>query len=459
MAGNWGATIAVHFPRPALRGEGTFNGESVVLANGVVFYYTFAAAAFVGDTQFAANAILQYTSSAAFAGQASLTAAGSVQLPTIYHIIISGQSNGAGTGSNVGYSTTAVAPKGRKFAGGERPGVIGISSLVPYTGADITCSGQSIGESLCYYLGEKIVGNPTILVSNVAVGGIQISQISKGTEPYNNSIAHMSSARNIAAALGADYRVLAICVLNGEADYTLATSGDFGSKMLQLYTDYNSDIPILAPGHPVVRLYFSQCTAYQSSTDQGAARDANRRMYEKSISDPSKIVLCGGNRGHYEHSDNLHVAAVGQRKLGEIYARAIFEKEFLNTWAPFYASSAVLSGTTIDISFVTPYGPIRFDFEAVPACKITNHCFGFSYFDSTNSATVIDAQVLNSTTVRLTLNLPPTGTTKRVTYAYTSGGGLARLGGATGPLVDSKLTGLRYPALANPCPAFDIPVT
>lgn len=459
MAGNWGATIAVHFPRPALRGEGTFNGESVVLANGVVFYYTFAAAAFVGDTQFAANAILQYTSSAEFAGQASMTAAGSVQLPTIYHIIISGQSNGSGTGGGVGYSQTAVAPKGRKFTGGERPGVLGLSSLVPYTGADVTCDGQSIGESLCYYLGNKISGNPTILISNVAVGGLRLLGVSKGSGPYNNSLAQIQAAKNIATSVGADYRVLAICLLNGEADYALSYSGDFAQWMLALYEDYNADIQLVNPGNPPVRTYWSQTPNNGGPVDAGQWADANRRMYEKAISDPSKVILCGGNRSHYELSDNLHLAATGQRKIGEIYARAIYEKEFLNVWAPFYAVSAVRTGNLVDITFSTPFAPIRFDFAAFPAVRITNHVFGFAFHDSTSSATVIDAEVTGANTVRVTLSVTPTGTSQHITYGYSGLTTSGRLAGRTGPLVDSRFTGLRYPELANPCPSFDIYIT
>lgn len=407
---------------------------------------------------------LRKTTKATLASSTTLDARANRVLPTLYHIIIVGQSNANGGGGSLGRTTTTIA-KGRKFAQGENPGTVALTSLVPYTGADSTVnSANTIAETMLEWLGNNLPGNNLFLVTNVGWGGQTYFNIKKGTSFYNASIAHVSAAKNLAASLGYTYAPLALCSVHGEQDTTNGTiQGDYAAHMVEWYNDYNSDIASVMGSAVSIPIFHTQQAGVAAVhvTPPFDINDANRGMYAASISDPNKCVLVGP-RFLYDNVDSLHVSNAGQRKMGECYARAIYRKKFDSSWTPFIAVSAVRTGLNVDITFTCPVPPLKFDFTNVSYSILDNYAFGFSWYDSTASAKVVFAAITGTNTVRVTLNNAPTGSSPMIQYAnkIVHGSLPWRLGGSPyrGNLCDSDPLIGRY-TIANFCPQFDIPVT
>jgi hypothetical protein len=104
-----------------------------------------------------------------------------------------------------------------------------------------------------------------------------------------------------------------------------------------------------------------------------------------------------------------------------------------------------IAANVITVNFNVPVAPLQFDTDRV----LAKANYGFEYFDSTNSASIISVAIgSNGTSVIITLNNTPTGLNKKIAYAYTgtlfSGGGRYKTGAPRGNLRDSDTTPALY---------------
>lgn len=111
--------------------------------------------------------------------------------------------------------------------------------------------------------------------------------------------------------------------------------------------------------------------------------------------------------------DNIHTILVGRLLLSETIAAAIEQEQRTGTaWKPLWPTSAVLSGSTITVTFDVPGGGLAWDTDWVGA--IANR--GFAYTDSTDSVQVTGVSIVGQT-VQVALSGAPTGTGRRLQYA------------------------------------------
>jgi hypothetical protein len=459
MAGHWGATLEVYFPKAPIQGQGHFNLQTIVTADGYSFTYVRGVATITADLTLLANAIVAWAGSATFSGGASLGAAGAVILPSIFHLIVIGQSNAAGGGGNF-HVSQGLVPRGRKFTGGERPGASGLTTLTTFSGGDGTLDGGcSQGETCVEWLANKLGGNGLFLVSNVAVSGTGYSGLKRGTTPYNNSILQVTRAKAIADALGVSYEPLGFVCVHGEYDTQIHT-GNYTTFLTEWQSDYSADVGSVLGESIDLPFYIVQNGSYMTNPPE--IWDATQAALDLSMAHPTRFIIASSQYAMSKQTlSGLHMDPVGVLKSGELVGRTIWRNRFEESWSGFYPTTAVRAGTSIVITFNVPVPPLTWDFKEVLQGIAANFVRGFEFHDSTNSANVIDAQITAANQVTLFLNVVPTGGMPYVSYARS--GGSHPTGGARGNLADSDgsagLGSNRGYLLPNYCPMFYLPVT
>jgi hypothetical protein len=117
----------------------------------------------------------------------------------------------------------------------------------------------------------------------------------------------------------------------------------------------------------------------------------------------------------------------------------------------------MLNPTTVRVSFGT-IASLAFDAASIFNAKIGK---GFEFADSTNSATVTGATASGST-VDVILSAAPTGTNRKIRYAWSGNGKPGTSTGVGGSLRDTDADRALYygdQQLYNWCPIFELPIT
>lgn len=390
---------------------------------------------------------------------ATIAAEATVQPPTVYHILIVGQSNAYGVTAR--FTDRSPVTGGFMFNGGVAPGSgAGIASLV--TLADK--AEQTIAPTMAAYLWQATSDNPgggenrAFLISNVAVSGFRLDQICKGTQAYSDSLVQVLRARNLADAVGSDYHFIGICCLHGETDDGLNTAG-YEAALATYQHDYETDIKAITGQPGNIPIYIAQ---HHGQGFDGSGRTPPAYDYATTIStlrncishpDDFKFVC---PQYQYPKPDTVHQSSAARRHEGELFGKAIYRDYFQGDFTPFLPLSAVRTGAVIDVSFQVPVAPLRWDFVNGPSFRVN---YGFDYWDDEDHfLPILSVALHNATTVRITLSATPTGGSQRLLYGglnqnafpFTFGGNLADSDTA------SSLRG--YPHY-NFCPHFILPVT
>lgn len=489
MIGQWQSNLAVFYPRAPVRGGAVFAGANSLLANSAAYAVTRGAAEFAAQLSLQAGGAVTAYSSAAFHGQLGLTADGSSVAPHIYHILVGGQSNAEGTGegrdpnasvgATPGYDPLALgvvsAARGRKFVGGLEPAPGGLSSLVPLTeefnpGLYDSARVQNItvASTMVNWLAAHAAVQGVYVVSNEGYSGQTLDNIKKGasTHAYEHHLAQVTAAKALADAAGQPYRVLGVVLEHGESDNSLYYGLTYRTGLRTLQQNYDADIKAITGQTENVVLFLSAPpqSAYNlvGSTqldDPYFAKSATQAMYLAAADYPNDIQLVTPDY-ILNYWQGPHYGNSSQRLLGEYFAAAINAKCFGGVnWAPIRVTSAVLSGTSIQVNFAVMFPPLVWD-----TSRTTWHpTRGWEYRDDSGSAspTVTAVAITGPQQVTLTLSAAPTGGNRVVRHGFST----FELGGARGELadscpLDSLLTDLgNSKGLRNWCPQLVAPVT
>lgn len=397
--------------RPTLTLAGQVHGSSQMV--GTIVPLLGLAGLSAGEAQLEAEVNLRVMLAGLSQGLGELTADMTLLEPSLYHIIIIGQSNGEGADTNLFANNPA---RGRSFAGGLKPGNTGLGSIVPLVEMTGT-TGQTCATGLVNWLAANLPegGSSFFLVSNVAVGGAGYNDLKKGTSPYSNSIAQVSAARNVALSLGIPYKVLGLVCIHGEFDDSQRRAA-YRSELVQWQLDYDNDIRAINGQTERVRLFATQMAgaAPEQYNNVTANMDGSSalNLLLASQDAPDKVV-CVGPLVYMQHFDGLHMDAVSQTLLGEKMGAVIKQTYFDETpFVPLYCTSAVRTGATVVLTFAVPVPPLRMDYRYTGF----NIAKGFAYKDSNGLTGVASADITGPNQVTLTLGGVPTGTGAQVRY-------------------------------------------
>lgn len=360
---------------------------------------------------------------------------------SLHHILSTGQSLSLGfNGTGV---LTTVQPYNNKML------TTDFTSLIPLVEPSINAASNSVetmssalANSLTNFVGS-IIPNYSSVVTLHGSSGTAYSGIKKGTSAYTKGMNQLSGAFNASILSDKPYTVSAITAIHGETDeQNSVTASQYEAMLVEWQNDYQTDAKAITGQTGTIPLFIDQMaswTGYSHATPQTAIG-----QYTAAKNNPSKIYLVTP-KYIFDYSDNVHMRNYSYRRLGEYYGK-VMKKVLIDgeAWLPLSPKTLTIGGNVIKAKFNVPVTPLVFDTTAVDAK--TN--YGFEYFDSTSSATITNVAITAPDTVTITLSNTPTGSNKRLRYAYTGTSGSAAgahvSGAPKGNLRDSDTTPALY---------------
>lgn len=323
----------------------------------------------------------------------------------LHHILSTGQSLSVGlNGSPV---LSATQPYSNVMLNG--------SSLTPLIESSVETKSSAMGNTITFLLEEAM--NSQIGVTRHGVSATGYSGLKKGTVPYQNGMDQVATMKAVADELDIPYKVIGVTVIHGEGDFTGCNAAAYQGYLEEWQNDYETDVKAITGQAEDIPLFTDQMSAIPSSygctTDDMAVA-----QFSAAEDNPGNIIMVGPKYflNYTQGIANPHLQNTSYRLLGEYYGKVIkkvmFDKE---TWVPLSPQSIVRSGNIIVAQFNVPEGPLVLDTSLV--AQRTN--YGFEYIDDTSSASISSVELLNSDSVKITLDTTPTGTNPYLAYAYT----------------------------------------
>jgi hypothetical protein len=321
-------------------------------------------------------------------------------------------------------------------------------------GADYVTAHTEVGESGQGY--AEIEKGATYTTNNGTTG--------TGTAglAYAASLFEAQAITRLATAAGKTYGVGAIIITHGEAD---AGNTDYEADLVQLWTDYNADLPPITDQTTSIPLLVSQ--QHSSPSGVGTTSASTQAQWMVGVDHPGDII-CSGPKYQYPYaSDFTHLTAQGYDMLGEKYGQVYYQRAVLGQdWQPLQPISLSVSGAVLTLKFHVPVPPLVIDADAVTpppqqAVPEWMNGHGFEVTSAGAPATIQSVQIVGDDTVQITLDDTPSALNSAVSYAFTANaaampGGTVRWGQLhdSDPFVGST-TGLPQ---TNHCVAFQMPI-
>ena len=169
---------------------------------------------------------------------------------------------------------------------------------------------------------------------------------------YQATLIETQAITRLAQAAGKTYGVGAITVVHGESD---AGNTSYASNLVELWTDYNADIPAITGQTQSIPMLVSQ----QNSTNDRSA--STLAQWKVGVDHPADFV-CVGPHYPYESADGTHLVTEGYRQLGEKFGQVYFERVVLGRdWQPLQPTGVERSGRVITVHFHVPVRPLVWD--------------------------------------------------------------------------------------------------
>lgn len=431
----------------------------------------------------------------------------------IAHILITGQSLAYGADTyyptppslTQPYANLMFKPAGNP--GGVNTLTAGVSignlSLVPLTGSANGTFGYGSYETLAngmadtlseitaaiLYDNPGIGGHPavtehTLLVSNSGIPGEIYRQIcgptdwnssnpywsaggggSNGSPSYQELIAQVTAAKQLAANAGKSYFVPCVVIVHGEFDAFnsayYVNNQTWQSDLqagIQAVTGQSGTIPFIlmqtatGPVSQTAAIAFDQNGNPTGGPASGPTSAQTQVLL--AINFPTKFILAGPEY-HLPHNTGMsqtvgsntftelaiHPTAIGQRMMGGIASRA-YNRALLQgkTWLPLMPMNINVNGNLIVINFAVPVAPLVLDTSWV---SDPGH-YGFTYSDISGGA-ISSVAVTGPTQVTVTLNQNASASGRILGYAAADpGSNYGPLLGARGCLRDSNTVPAMY---------------
>lgn len=318
---------------------------------------------------------------------------------------------------------------------------------------------ETISSSMANTITNLSETNYEQVVSRHGQSGTNYLGLKKGTTPYNNGLAQVTSAKNISESLQRTLNVNAITIIHGEAD-AARTKATYKGYLEEWYADYNSDVKAITNQENNIPIFTDQMGSYTKLGYQNSG--VPLAQLEASEENPGEIYLIGPKYFLQYAPDGVHLTNTSYRHLGEYYGKAMYQTLIENDpWKPLSPETIVRSGDKIHVKFYVPAPPIQIDTTNV----LENTDYGFVFHDdSGDTPDITNVQVIGPDTIELTLESVPTGNNQRVSYAFNgtigANAGADQNGSARGNIRDSDSTVSLYGNnLYNWLVQFEKPVT
>jgi hypothetical protein len=251
---------------------------------------------------------------------------------------------------------------------------------------------------------------------------------------YAATIFEAGAITRLAQAAGKSYGVGVVVMTHGETDCSNAT---YGASLVQLLSDYNTDISALTGQTYKIPMYLSQqhgCPGAPACTAETDLRPlANDQEWQLGVQHKGDFVCTGPKYQYPAHSDGdgIHLNVTGYELLGEKTAEIYYQRAVLGQdWQPLAPTGVSRNGRVVTVQFHVPVEPLNWD-TTFDAPKITAWANGkgFELFTATSSTVAssstyvtISSVAISGDSVQITASadLPTSGL--YVAYALTNQG-------------------------------------
>ncbi len=268
-------------------------------------------------------------------------------------------------------------------------------------------------------------------------GATALSNLSKGSAPYEQFISNIKTAHDKAVSRGWSFCVPAICWMQGESDIADYPDTDYQDLLQRIWSDMNSDILNITQQEDSIPF-----VCYQANSLTRAAHfNANSFQCRETAVPQSFVNLLCNNMWFWASgptypysciSEKIHIDAIGQQAIGALAAKSvlgIIHGKVRNTGLT--PKDIIVEDNRLVISFNIPVSPLVFDTEQVN--RIDN--YGFSVINKSN-ANIIDTVTITNNCIMIRCKESPHDSMVRyaVNGDYMKSG---RLHGPRGNLRDS----------------------
>jgi hypothetical protein len=251
-----------------------------------------------------------------------------------------------------------------------------------------------------------------------ARGGTSYAELKKnGTIPeiYDNLIAGVQRAHDLAAAQGKRFVVDKLFWKHGEADQS-DTPAEYAAKMVEYQADFDADVKAITGQAADVKVIMAQPSSFLASGGPSLAMaNLHRANPLFSLSGPDYPYQDEYN------TDLLHFKGPGYFMIGEKAGQAAADALWrpAGKSQPLIVTSVSRAGATVTVNVSVPYGPMQIDTTAVPIASQYGLKYSVGGVDVPVSAvTITDTGNDGAGVITLTLAITPAGTDGRLDVGW-----------------------------------------
>lgn len=229
--------------------------------------------------------------------------------------------------------------------------------------AEITALAQAGGLSDLVTV-HTVVGESGQAMRVINKAAMEVVDANGGTtgRAYAASLFEVNAIKRLAAEKS--YGIGAIFLTHGESD---AGDPNYTAAMVQLWTDYNTDLKAITGQTESIPLITSQQHGIYMYMAGQAPRNIDTStllQWRAALDNPDKIV-CAGPKYQYPYdADFLHMTPLGYEMLGEKYAQVFYQHVVVGQpWQPVQplANTVARNGRVITVDFHVPVPPLAWD--------------------------------------------------------------------------------------------------
>ena len=301
-----------------------------------------------------------------------------------------------------------------------------LKKMTGYRKRAFELSVYSMAQQLADHIGEDTL----ICIFPGGQGATAIANLSKGSVPYQKFIDNIATAYQETTSKGWDFRIPAICWMQGESDIADYPDTDYRQMLTKVWKDMNADIRQITGQKDTIRFICYQANSLsraehfnaksfqcQETTVPQAFVDLLAKNEWFWASNPTYPYTCVGEK--------IHINAQGQQAIGRKAAQSVLgilrESERFRGLIP---TKVETNANDILIHMNIPVPPLTLDTTQVR--KAENYGFSVITPGSRNIAKVI---TIDSTSIRISCSEPPVGCKVR----YAVNGDYMKSGNQHGP--------------------------
>ena len=246
-------------------------------------------------------------------------------------------------------------------------------------------------------------------------GGTAIAHLSKGTLPYQRFMENIQSANETAQERGWDFKVPAICWMQGESDIADYPSTSYHDMLTRIWKDMNDDI--LQITHQKDSIPFI-CYQANALTRAEKFKANSYTCHETEV--PQAFVNLLRDNNHFWASgptypytcinEKIHIDAQGQQAIGELAARSVIG--ILRGTERICGLIPTKTGNDKDTVIIHFNTTSQLVLDTIQVRKAEH--YGFSVINKDNN-NIIQEVAIDSSSVKLTCLESPIGC--RIRYA------------------------------------------